>query len=109
MIKVRDERDQVNIAKVYRAGQEHVFRFWDELQGDDRGALLAQIDTLDFQLLQRLVAKIGEKPPRPPLEPPKDLIRLPRTEAHRAARKRAQEAGEDALSAGRVRTGVHGK
>jgi UDP-N-acetylglucosamine/UDP-N-acetylgalactosamine diphosphorylase len=102
MIKVRDERDQVNIAKVYRAGQEHIFRFWDELAPDDRRVLLDQIERLDFQLLQRLIQRIGEKPPRPPIEPPPGVIRLPETEAEREARDRAGQAGEEALTAGRV-------
>jgi UDP-N-acetylglucosamine/UDP-N-acetylgalactosamine diphosphorylase len=102
MIKVRDEKDQVNIAKVYRAGQEHIFRFWDELPPDDRRQLLGQIERLDFQLLARLVQKIGEKAPRRPIEPPRDVLRLPASEAEREQRARARAAGEEALAAGRV-------
>lgn len=102
MIKVRDEKDQVNIAKVYRAGQEHIFRFWEELPADDRRQILGQIERLDFQLLARLVQKIGERPPRRPLEPPPGVIRLAKTSAEIDRRERARHAGEEALAAGRV-------
>src|SRR5260221_6069223 len=76
VIKVRDEKDQANIAKVYRAGQEHVFRFWEELAPDDRRVVLDQIDRIDFQLLARLAQRIAEKPPLHKLEPPPDVVRL---------------------------------
>ncbi len=103
MIKVRDEKDQVNIAKVYRAGQEHIFRFWDELAPDERRALLSQIEKLDFQLLSRLAGKIGEKPPPRRFEPPPAVIPLdPPAPPDRERRERAQGKGEEALAAGRV-------
>ena len=59
MIKVSGERDQINIAKVYKAGQEHILRFWDELDYEARKKLLAQIDRIDFQLVTRLVKSLG--------------------------------------------------
>jgi UDP-N-acetylglucosamine/UDP-N-acetylgalactosamine diphosphorylase len=102
MIKVRDEKDQVNIAKVYRAGQEHIFRFWEELAPDDRRALLGQIERLDFQLLSRLAQKIGEKKPPRSFEPPPAVLRLPSSEEERERWRMAREKGEEALAAGRV-------
>ena len=43
MLKVQDERDQILVAKIYEAGQEHVFDFWDELNREQRRALLDQL------------------------------------------------------------------
>ncbi|MFN0057529.1 MAG: UTP--glucose-1-phosphate uridylyltransferase [Planctomycetota bacterium] len=47
--------DQVNVAKVYEAGQEQVFEYWDELNSDQRRSLLTQLDAIDFQEFGRLV------------------------------------------------------
>lgn len=109
MIKVRDEKDQANIAKVYRAGQEHIFRFWEDLAPDDRRVLLDQIDRLDLQLLSRLAQRIGEKPPLHKLEPPPDVVRLPPASARpELARERERvesrwrPLGEEALQKGQV-------
>ncbi len=104
MIKVQDEKDKVNVAKVYRAGQEHIFRFWDEVAPEDRRALLAQIERIDWQHLEKLVSQVGvpEAPHVRRLAPPEDVIPLPRTDGARARRVRAEEAGEQALRAGRV-------
>ena len=39
MLKVQDEREQILVAKIYEAGQEHVFDFFDELNRDQRKSL----------------------------------------------------------------------
>ena len=54
MLKVQDERDQIIVAKLYEAAQEHVFDFWEELTREQRRTLLDQLDHLDLQLLARL-------------------------------------------------------
>lgn len=58
MLKVDDELDQVTVAKVYEAEQEHVFRFWGQLSTEQRRALLEQLRSFDLQLLGRLVRKL---------------------------------------------------
>lgn len=99
MIKVRDEKDQANIAKVYRAGQDHVFRFWEELPPDDRRVLLDQLDRIDYQLLAKLSQRVDEKPQPRRLEPPPDVV----TRAQLAEKGPAwRAAGEEAIAAGRV-------
>ncbi|GIW71325.1 MAG: UDP-N-acetylhexosamine pyrophosphorylase [Planctomycetota bacterium] len=102
MIKVRNERDQVNVAKVYRAGQEHIFRFWDALTPEQRQALLEQVAAIDFQLLSQLCHKIDEKPPPRRLEPVRDVIRLPGPAEESARREAARERGEEAIARGKV-------
>ena len=55
MIKVSSQADKVCVAKVHEASQEHVFAQWDALSNDERKALLAQLQHVDFQLMKRLV------------------------------------------------------
>jgi UDP-N-acetylglucosamine/UDP-N-acetylgalactosamine diphosphorylase len=104
MIKVSGERDQVNIAKVYKARQDHILRFWEELDYKSRKKLLAQIDRVDFQLVSRLAKKLGlkvqENQARILERAP--VINMPRTPQERAAHQAAIEKGEEAIQAGRV-------
>ncbi|RME76697.1 MAG: UDPGP type 1 family protein [Planctomycetota bacterium] len=102
MLKVRGERDQVNVAKMWEAGQSHVFRFWDTLDDAQRRALLDQIDEIDLQLLAELTARIGEAPALRPLAPPRDVIRLPAAGACPPDREAARVAGEHAIATGKV-------
>lgn len=107
MLKVQDERDQILVAKVYEAGQEHVFDFWEELSRDERRALLDQLERLDIQLLARLdrlrtgTTRIKAHPQKSELEPP-PVIELPRTPAEKKAREDAEAEGRRALEQGLV-------
>lgn len=55
MIRAESPRDQVNVAKVYEAGQEQIFQHWDDLSADERRSLLDQIDVIDYPELTRLI------------------------------------------------------
>ncbi len=107
MLKVQDERDQILVAKIYEAGQEHVFDFWDELSRDERRGLLDQLERLDLQLLARLdrlrtgTTRIKAKGKESTLEPP-PVIELPRTDAERTRRAEAEAEGRRALEQGKV-------
>lgn len=105
MIKVEDEGDQILIAKVYKAGQEQVFRFWSRLSADERRSLLDQLRRIDLQeltQLDRLRARMMDSTPhlesREPLRPPQ-VIPL---DAPKEERARARARGEAALAAGEV-------
>jgi UDP-N-acetylglucosamine/UDP-N-acetylgalactosamine diphosphorylase len=63
MIRVESAEDQALVSKVYEAKQEQVFRYWDTLPAADRRALLAQIASIDFSELGRLVRKGLIEPP----------------------------------------------
>ncbi|MEM7263650.1 MAG: UTP--glucose-1-phosphate uridylyltransferase, partial [Planctomycetota bacterium] len=109
MIRVESERDQVNVAKVSEAGQEQIFEYWDEIGADERSALLAQIDRLDFAEFTRLVRThltsddTGPEPSQHLAEfEPAPVIAIPETDAERAAYRRAIEVGQAALDAGEV-------
>ena len=88
-----------------RFGQEHVFRWWDELRNAEKEALLAQISSIDFARLSRVVnsllqeadatKKSGKLEPAP-------VIRIPHTDEEKRAEKRAKECGEQLLREGKV-------
>lgn len=99
MIKVRNEQDQVTVAKVFRAGQDHIFRFWDELTEAQRRTLLDQLATLDLQLLDQLCKLIERPVTTQALSPPTSVISL---EHQRLDCARAKAAGEDLLRASRI-------
>ncbi|MCI9410993.1 MAG: UDPGP type 1 family protein [Eubacterium sp.] len=54
--------------KLSAVGQEHLLRYWDELDEEQRSYLLEQIEELDMDLL-KLVQSETEKVPRGKLEP----------------------------------------
>jgi len=86
--------------KLEQHGQAHVLRFWDTLDGAAQAALLAQIETLDFDSIARMQKMLlGETEPTPCAEPlaPEVIEGLPATK-----RAEAREAGEELLRAGKV-------
>lgn len=86
-------------------GQQQVFAFWERLAPSEREKLLAQIASLDFNLVASLVKDLGRPAPEL-LEAsrlqPSPVITLPKTEKELRAREAAREAGEAGLRAGRV-------
>lgn len=81
-------------------GQEHLFRFWDELNGTERNELLGNIADIDFPRMQSLIEQWVLNEPAPErfqhIEPvPVITLDAPDT-------GEAWDAGEAALRAGRV-------
>lgn len=99
MPKVEGELEQVTVAKAYKAEQAQVFAFWDELDEEQRRALIKQLEEIDFQLLGKLTRLIDRStPPMPP-----DLEPMPALEARDPARRAAlAELGWQALREGKV-------
>jgi len=87
------------------AGQEHVLRFWDDLDADGRRRLLAELAEVDFEEIGRLVRELLEGSRG--LDLPKDLqpapfIPLPASEADRRRRREMRDLGETILASGRA-------
>lgn len=84
-------------------GQEHVFRFWDELDGEGRAALLADLDQVDFPLMDRLAAEwIKSTPPAAQFERIEPVPVIPVVDPSRPDAREALAVGEAALRAGRI-------
>jgi UDP-N-acetylglucosamine/UDP-N-acetylgalactosamine diphosphorylase len=105
MIKVSGARAKANVARVYEAEQDHIFRFWDDLSEDERQVLLDQIADIDFQLLHSLVQKfvLASEPTRSfkSIAPP-DVIKIPKTPKTRDYAEHARKIGEEALGEGKI-------
>lgn len=84
-------------------GQGHLFQFWDQLDAAQRAGLLAQIETIDFALMQRLAETwIFSEPAAEHFSDIKPLPVLPVATPDQPAAREAWEVGEAALRAGRV-------
>lgn len=90
--------------KAIRAGQEHIFAWWEELDERARSELLAQVRSIDFELIRRLVDSLVLHPPaHGPVElEPAPIIPLPLTEAEKAREREARELGEYTMRQGKV-------
>jgi UDP-N-acetylglucosamine/UDP-N-acetylgalactosamine diphosphorylase len=91
--------------RVADAGQDHVFRFWDDLSEEGRRRLLGQLADIDFEQLRGLVETHIHHPTPPGLPAdmePAPFIPLPETDAQRAERERMRERGNRLLSDGKV-------
>ncbi len=98
-----EKRELSETAK--RFGQEHVFRWWDELDGSERQALLSQIRSIDFERLNRLIDSLlhDEAAPEKSGElEPAEVIRVPGTDEEKRAAERAKKRGDELLSEGKV-------
>jgi len=85
---------------VTQRNQEHVFRFWDQLDDDQRRHLLMELDSLDFDEVARLSRqhlKNREDEQQIPDIQPAPYIRLPRTDEQRRRRAEARELGEEVI------------
>jgi UDP-N-acetylglucosamine/UDP-N-acetylgalactosamine diphosphorylase len=84
-------------------GQGHVFDFWGQLNADGRAALLAQLDQVDFPLMDRLAREWVLDQPAP--EVFRDITpvpALPVASKDDPAAREAWDAGEEQLRGGKV-------
>lgn len=82
-------------------GQEQVLRFWDRLNEAERARLLAQVESIDFKLLSRLVAHwVTSEPPEERFGCIEPVPVIPQGGGQDAGE--AWQAGEEALKEGRV-------
>jgi UDP-N-acetylglucosamine/UDP-N-acetylgalactosamine diphosphorylase len=93
--------------RLARHGQDHLLRWWGELDESGRARLAAEIDKLPLELLDGLLAELvkGEGEPEridPATVRGVEVHRLPRTDAERVARRHAASIGEAILAAGEV-------
>ncbi len=85
-------------------GQEHVLGFWADLSEGERRTLAKQLESVDLDLLDRLVRGEGVFEPDPDvssIEEP-EVVTLPATEEDQDRRRAAAERGLEEMRAGRV-------
>ena len=91
--------------------QDHLLQGWDALSPQQQAALALQLETVDFNQLADLLVQLkshhsttAETPAQRAgrAQPPRSLIRLPRTAAEHAQWQAAEQRGEELLGAGQV-------
>ena len=100
----KDLTKQLKLA-AKKAGQIHLFRFWNELSGNSQHKLIRQIQSIDFELMNKLKKEylltndkkhlLGEFEPIP-------ILPLPKTSQQQAAAAAAKKSGEKLLAEGKV-------
>ncbi len=105
MITPDNPEDRSIIHHVTQAGQEHVFRYWDELSGASRRRLLNQLKDIDFDLMRKLWKAHSSSSEGAAVEgilEPVEVIPVPRTTEQQNAAEEARRIGQQALRDGRV-------
>jgi UDP-N-acetylglucosamine/UDP-N-acetylgalactosamine diphosphorylase len=104
------------IARLGRFSQEHLLRWWDELDDLQRELLVQQIEAADLDMLARLSAAVHSGTSRDAdlidptvaaeqarrARPPQQVVRLPQSSADEHARAAAARQGRELLASGRV-------
>ena len=97
--------DSQRLERLAGHGQEHLLRFWSELDPAVRRSS-REIDALDLDRLDGLIETLVKRDSTERLDPTRvqavDVVRLPRTDGERALRRRAAERGADCLADGEV-------
>ncbi|HWE37053.1 MAG TPA: UTP--glucose-1-phosphate uridylyltransferase [Isosphaeraceae bacterium] len=100
------EPDPALAESLARHGQEHLLRWWDDLDGPGRARLLDEVRAIDLDRLDELIRDLVRGDPAADFDPravePVEVRRLPRTDAERVAWRLAAEVGAEALSRGEV-------
>jgi UDP-N-acetylglucosamine/UDP-N-acetylgalactosamine diphosphorylase len=90
------------IKKVHEHGQDHVFEFWHELGTEGRLTLLNELRNIDMGMMDSLYARAVGEGTAPRSFAPAQYRRIPETDEERREWRRAREAGEEHIRAGRV-------
>ncbi len=89
--------------KLQEYGQEHVLRFWEQLSDSEKTQVLKEVSTIDFKLMKRLIEKwVLDEPDPESFDEILPVPLIPKADINRPDAKEAFDAGECALSAGRV-------
>jgi UDP-N-acetylglucosamine/UDP-N-acetylgalactosamine diphosphorylase len=98
-------RDEL-VTRLKPYGQEHVLRFWDELDAGSRERLVGQISAIDFDQIDRLYHQAGATHDWAALsrraEPPPAIRIADRVGRGKFSAGEARRRGAEALAAGRV-------
>ncbi len=89
--------------RLEKYGQQHVLRYYADLTDEQQNAFLAQIETVDFDLMKRLIDTwVLDEPPAESFTEIEPIPVIPRPDWSRHDAREAWDAGENTLRDGRV-------
>ncbi|SIN82149.1 UDP-N-acetylglucosamine/UDP-N-acetylgalactosaminediphosphorylase [Singulisphaera sp. GP187] len=98
--------DRSLVERLARHGQDSLLRWWDDLGPTEQADLVSEIERLDLDQIDTLIAQMvrADQPPATPPDQvePIEVFRLPKTDGERVARRHVAEIGANALAAGEV-------
>lgn len=99
--------DRSLVERLARHGQDALLKWWDELEPAEQTALVAEIESIDLDQIDTLIAQMVRTHQPPAAAPPDqvepiEVFRLPKTDGERVTRRHVAEIGANALAAGEV-------
>jgi len=98
--------DRLLLERLARHGQDHLLYWWTSLSDSDRTRLGREVEALDLEQLDALVAGLLKEESNAQASSdqvePIEVFRLPKTDGERVARRHVAEIGNAALAAGEV-------
>ncbi len=98
-----ENQDLVN--RLHKFGQSHVLQFWNELESVQKNKLIKQLESFDFELIEKLTGLAAIQSPWEKLAQNAEVppaITLDQQTAGEAPYQRARATGSAALEAGKV-------
>jgi UDP-N-acetylglucosamine/UDP-N-acetylgalactosamine diphosphorylase len=102
MIRGRNDGEQSKIEEAISNGQEHLFRFWDELDELGKAHLIEDMMKIDFGFVQRAKPLLGEKTPLRRTVRKPNVITIHRSEDEKQKEKKAAGQGNAAIAKAKV-------
>ena len=101
-MKGRTSEEQRLLDAVCGYGQEHILRFWDELDDSGKDMLISDLRKIDFNLVSELKSILRDSEHRIRLVKQPDVITLPEISGDYRNVAEASEAGESLIADSRV-------
>jgi UDP-N-acetylglucosamine/UDP-N-acetylgalactosamine diphosphorylase len=102
MERGRNSEEQKLIEKIYERRQEHVLRFWGELNNDEKDLLVRDMERIDFGILDEAAIVRERKTDEERCVEPPAVIPVPRSEAQLKKETEAARAGNAYIESSRV-------
>jgi len=102
MVGARNENEEKQILALKKVSQEHLLRFWEELNDSERDELMGDIAQVDFDFVQRAIPLLREESlARRVIQKP-DVIVIPVTPKQIKAENEALSIGEKLIRKGKA-------
>ncbi len=102
MIEGRSEEEQKLFKTIRVYGQEHILRFWDEIDEQGKNELVRDIQKVDFHLIEQVTPLLIEKELQIRKVKRPDVIFIPGTEEEHRRQQEAKEYGEALIASSKT-------